>query len=133
MRSNALGERFTWFQEQIGEERTEPLSGVEFDELIVGYLHRFDEELEQINLKQSISKGRAHQHHSRLNAINITVEKETSDYNGGGWGVLNTNNKELLNITELTCMPFRLHQSMRRRQIQDVYGVGRQHAQSAEL
>lgn len=86
MRSNALGERFTWFQERIGEERTEPLSGVEFNELIVAYLRRFDDELEQINLKQSISKGRAHQHHSRMNAINITVEKETNEYNGGGWG-----------------------------------------------
>lgn len=50
------------------------------------YLKRFDDEVEQIELKQSISKNRAHQHFSRLNAIKITVEKETAEYNGGGFG-----------------------------------------------
>lgn len=50
------------------------------------YLKRFDDEVEQIELKQSISKHRAHQHFSRLNAIKITIEKESAEYNGGGFG-----------------------------------------------
>lgn len=85
MRSNVLGEKFAWFQERIEAERSEPLTGVEFAQLIDGYLQRFDEEVEQIELKQSISKNRAHQHHSRLNAIKMTLETETAEYNGGGW------------------------------------------------
>lgn len=85
-RSNVLGEKFAWFMERIGDaERTEPLQPAEFDEMISAYLRRFDEEVEQIELKQSISKGRAHQHHSRLNAIKMTVDTETGEYNGGGW------------------------------------------------
>lgn len=54
--------------------------------LIRRYLHRFDEEVEQIEIKQSIGKHRIHQHFSRLNAIKITIEKETAEYNGGGFG-----------------------------------------------
>lgn len=50
------------------------------------YLKRFDDELEQINLKQSISKNRSNQHASRLNIIKMTLEREVSEYNGGGIG-----------------------------------------------
>lgn len=50
------------------------------------FLERFDDEVQQIELKQSISKNRANQHHSRLNAIKMTVDKETAEYNGGGIG-----------------------------------------------
>lgn len=58
---------------------------------IFRYLKRFDDEVEQIELKQSISKNRAHQHFSRLNAIKITIEKESAEYNGGGFGKLISN------------------------------------------
>lgn len=82
-KANVLGEKFGWFSEQL-EERDTPLTPEEFLTLFDQYLHRFDEEIEQIKLKQSISKNRSHQHFSRESAIRMTLEKETSDFNGGG-------------------------------------------------
>ena len=50
-----------------------------------GFLSRFDEELEQINIKQSIGgKNRRKQHSSRLDAINHTMKIEKSDFEGCG-------------------------------------------------
>lgn len=52
------------------------------------YLRRFDEEIEQINIKQSISKNRTNQHASRLDVIKMTNERETNEYRGAGIGML---------------------------------------------
>lgn len=82
-RANILGEKFGWFSEQL-EATEDALTPQQFLDLCDLYLHRFDEEVEQIKLKQSISKNRSHQHFSRESAIKMTLEKETSDYNGGG-------------------------------------------------
>ena len=84
IKSNIMGEKLTWFLEHIEEDRTTPLTPHEFEELIELYLKRFDEELEQIALKQSISKNRSHQHAARQDVIKITLEKETGEYKSGG-------------------------------------------------
>lgn len=55
IKSNMIGEKLTWFIEHIEEGRTEPLSPPEFIDLMDEFLHRFDEEVEQIKIKQSIS------------------------------------------------------------------------------
>jgi len=83
VKSNILGEKFMWFTEALAD-RNSPLSNSEFDELINVYLKRFDDELEQINLKQSISKNRSNQHASRLSNIKMTLEREVGEYNSGG-------------------------------------------------
>lgn len=54
--------------------------------LLHRYLKRFDDEVEQINLKQSISKNRSNQHASRLSIIKMTLERENAEYNGAGIG-----------------------------------------------
>lgn len=82
-KANILGEKFAWFTEAL-EGKDEPLTPEEFLTTIQNYLQRFDEELEQIKLKQSISKNRSHQHFSRESAIKMTLEKETRDFQGGG-------------------------------------------------
>lgn len=79
-----MGEKLSWFLDHIEEGRTTPLTPHEFEELIELYLKRFDEELEQIALKQSISKNRSKQHVARQDVIKITLEKETGEYNTGG-------------------------------------------------
>ena len=89
IKSNLMGEKLTWFLEKVGEERQTPLMPKEFEELIELYLKRFDEELEQIALKQSISKNRARQHVARENVIRITLEKERNDFNSGGMELIN--------------------------------------------
>lgn len=59
---------------------------------ICRYLKRFDDEVEQINLKQSISKNRGNQHASRLSIIKMTLERENAEYIGGGIGKILTEN-----------------------------------------
>lgn len=82
-KANMMGEKFAWFTEQL-EGIEDAITPQRFMELFDLYLSRFDEEMEQIKLKQSISKGRSHQHFSRESSIKMTLEKEQSDYNGGG-------------------------------------------------
>lgn len=52
-------------------------------------MHRFDEELEQIKLKQSISKNRSNQHANRVDAIRMTLERENGEYDGPGIELMN--------------------------------------------
>lgn len=82
-KANILGEKFGWFSEQL-EDVDGPLTPEQFLQSFESYLRRFDEEIEQIKLKQSISKGRSHQHFSRESAIRMTLERETNEFNGGG-------------------------------------------------
>ncbi|XP_016924267.1 translation machinery-associated protein 16 homolog [Drosophila suzukii] len=89
IKSNLTGEKLSWFLAQIGEERTEPLSPQELEDLIELYFTRFDEELEQINLKQSIGKHRANQHAARKDVITMTLEKERNEYRTGGLELVN--------------------------------------------
>ena len=54
-------------------------------ELVNGFLSRFDDELEQINIKQAIGgKNRRNQHSSRVDAITHTMKTEKSDFEGCG-------------------------------------------------
>ena len=54
-------------------------------ELVNGFLSRFEDELEQINIKQAIGgKNRRNQHSSRVDAIPHTMKTEKSDFEGCG-------------------------------------------------
>lgn len=89
IKSNMMGEKLSWFLGQIEEDRAEPLTPQEFIDLIDEYLHRFDDELEQIKIKQSISKNRSTQHFARESAIKMTLDREVGEFNGGGMEFLN--------------------------------------------
>lgn len=47
---------------------------------------RFDEEIETIKLKQSISKNRVNQHANRLGILQMNIEREKGEYEGAGFG-----------------------------------------------
>lgn len=89
IKSNITGEKLSWFLGQIDEGRTEPLRPQELEDLIELYFTRFDEELEQINLKQSIGKHRANQHAARKDVITMTLEKERNEFRTGGLELMN--------------------------------------------
>lgn len=55
--------------------------------LYFSYLARFNEEIETIKLKQSISKNRANQHASRLSILKMNIEREKGEYDGAGIGM----------------------------------------------
>lgn len=50
-------------------------------------MNRFSDEIETINLKQSISKNRTNQHASRLAVIKMSMEREKGEFEGAGIGM----------------------------------------------
>ncbi|XP_053694541.1 translation machinery-associated protein 16 homolog [Sabethes cyaneus] len=82
-KANIIGKKLGWFAERV-EDKSEPLKSSEYLQLIELYLSRFNEELDQIKLVQSINKQRNNQYASREAAIRITLEKEVGGFNGGG-------------------------------------------------
>ena len=56
---------------------------------VLRYLHRFDDELEQIEIVNSIKGRSGQQHVARKDAIKMTLEIDNSDYNGQGIGKSN--------------------------------------------
>ena len=86
-RMSALSDKLIWIKENLPallDEEALPTSSVLL-ELIEGMLSRFDEELQQIEIKRSIGgKNRRNQHSSREDAIRQTLESEKSDFEGCG-------------------------------------------------
>lgn len=50
------------------------------------YLDRFNEELEQINIKSSIAGRQGRQHAGREDAIKMMLERDTRDFESSGLG-----------------------------------------------
>ncbi|KAJ2940205.1 hypothetical protein O0L34_g11772 [Tuta absoluta] len=79
IKQNLIGEKIMWFKERIPEECT-VCTKEQVLELIQTYLARFDEELQQIALKNSIGHRKGRQHASREDIINITKKKELEEF-----------------------------------------------------
>ena len=82
---SALGEKIAWFRDQLDEEVT-ICSLEKIGELIETYLARFDEELEQIQLKSQVGQRKGNQHASRTDTIEHTKKLEGDEYEGFGFG-----------------------------------------------
>lgn len=79
VKQNLIGEKILWFKERIPEgciilDKEQTLK------LIEKYLSRFDDELEQIALKNSIGQRKNRQHASREDIINITKKREMEEF-----------------------------------------------------
>ncbi|CAJ0930092.1 unnamed protein product [Ranitomeya imitator] len=85
LKLSILREKLEWFQSHLDPNQAE-YSKKEACELIESYLHRFDTELEQIELHNSIKGRQARQHGSRETVIKQTVERERRLYSGYGMG-----------------------------------------------
>eukprot|EP00092_Neocalanus_flemingeri_P011805 GFUD01012728.1.p1 GENE.GFUD01012728.1~~GFUD01012728.1.p1 ORF type:complete len:183 (-),score=80.77 GFUD01012728.1:61-609(-) len=86
-RLSALAEKFAWLRDNLPGVLDDEgqISKESMLELVGGLMSRFDEELEQINIKKSIGgKHRKNQHNSREDAINHTMQLEKSDFEGCG-------------------------------------------------
>ncbi|XP_053316063.1 translation machinery-associated protein 16 [Spea bombifrons] len=83
LRLSIISEKLQWFQNHIDPNKNE-YTKKEACELIESYLHRFDSELEQIELHNSIKGRQARQHGSRETVIKQTMERERRLYNGYG-------------------------------------------------
>ncbi|KAG8592564.1 hypothetical protein GDO81_000543, partial [Engystomops pustulosus] len=83
LKLSILREKLEWFHSRLDPNKTE-YNKKEACELIESYLHRFDTELEQIELHNSIKGRQARQHGSRETVIKQTIERERSLYSGYG-------------------------------------------------
>ncbi|KAJ8339739.1 hypothetical protein SKAU_G00343720 [Synaphobranchus kaupii] len=86
LRLNAIGEKLLWFQSQLDPAKTE-YTKQDVCDIIERYLHRFDAELEQIELVNGIKGRQGRLHGSRENVIKQTVERERALYEGNGFEI----------------------------------------------
>ncbi|XP_023655125.2 translation machinery-associated protein 16 [Paramormyrops kingsleyae] len=86
LRLNAIGEKLAWFQNQLDPAKEE-YTKQDACEMIERYLHRFDAELEQIELANSIKGRQGRLHVSRENVIKQTIERERVLYEGNGFEI----------------------------------------------
>ncbi|XP_030048538.1 translation machinery-associated protein 16 [Microcaecilia unicolor] len=83
LRLSLVGEKLQWFQSHLDTSKRE-YTKKEACDLIERYLHRFDGELEQIELHNSIKGRQGRQHFSRETVIRQTIERERLLYEGPG-------------------------------------------------
>ncbi|XP_066488073.1 translation machinery-associated protein 16 [Tiliqua scincoides] len=82
-RLSVVGEKLLWFQSHLDPSKVE-YTKKEACELAENYLHRFSDELEQIELQNSIKGRQGRQHSSRETVIKHTMERERELYDGHG-------------------------------------------------
>lgn len=92
---NILGEKISWFKEQLLPDVT-VYTPDQVDELLQVYLNRFDEELEQITIKHSIGGRKNRQHASREDIIRLNQKMELQEYKTCGIEI-----PDLLNTQQL--------------------------------
>uniref|UniRef100_A0A3B5KKV4 Translation machinery-associated protein 16 n=1 Tax=Takifugu rubripes TaxID=31033 RepID=A0A3B5KKV4_TAKRU len=101
-RLNVIGEKLLWFQGQLDPEK---MSYARKDacEIIERYLHRFDSELEQIELMNGIKGRQGRLHGAREAVIKQTIERERAQYEGIGFEIPDIlNGKHLKTFREWT-------------------------------
>ncbi|XP_048390350.1 translation machinery-associated protein 16 isoform X2 [Stegostoma tigrinum] len=83
IRLNIIGEKLLWFQRNLDPNKIE-YSKQEACEIIEKYLHRFDSELEQIELTNSIKDRQGRQHEAREAILKHSIECERIWYEENG-------------------------------------------------
>ncbi|XP_027030133.2 translation machinery-associated protein 16 [Tachysurus fulvidraco] len=86
LRLNLIRDKLLWFQSQLDSGKLE-YSKQEACEIIERYLHRFDSELEQIELANSIKGRQGRLHFSRETVIKQTMERERAQYEESGFEI----------------------------------------------
>lgn len=94
-RLNVTGEKLLWFQSCVDPTKTE-YSKEEACEIIEKYLHRFDTELLQIELANSIKGRQGRQHEAREAILKQTIERERLQYQENGLEI-----PDILNVKHL--------------------------------
>lgn len=97
LRLNLIGEKLQWFHSHLDPHLKE-YTKKEACELIESYMQRFDSELEQIELHNSIKGRQARQHVSRETVIKQTMERERALYDGYGMEIPDIVNAKHLKI-----------------------------------
>ncbi|XP_024115487.1 translation machinery-associated protein 16 [Oryzias melastigma] len=101
-RLNHIGEKLLWFQSQLDATKSS-YTRKDACEIIERYFHRFDSELEQIELSNGIKGRQGRLHGAREAAIKQTVERERAQFEGIGFEIPDImNGKHLKTFREWT-------------------------------
>ncbi|KAM9856501.1 translation machinery-associated protein 16 [Aulostomus maculatus] len=95
-RLSNIGEKLLWFQTHLDPEK-KTYTKKDACDIIERYLHRFDSELEQIELMNGIKGRKGRLHGARENVIKQTIERERADYEGNGFEMPDLINSKHLN------------------------------------
>ncbi|KAK2817212.1 hypothetical protein Q5P01_025403 [Channa striata] len=85
-RLSSIGEKLLWFQGQLDPEKTVYTKKDAYD-IIERYLHRFDSELEQIELMNGIKGRQGRLHGAREAVIKQTIERDRAQFEGVGFEI----------------------------------------------
>ncbi|XP_012686761.1 translation machinery-associated protein 16 [Clupea harengus] len=96
-RLNLIREKLLWFQNELDSE-TKEYAKQETCNIIERYLHRFDAELEQVELANSIKGRQGRQHGSREAVIKQIMERERAQYEGNGFEIPDIMNTKHLKV-----------------------------------
>ncbi|XP_071953728.1 translation machinery-associated protein 16-like [Antedon mediterranea] len=83
LKRGTLIEKLLWFQNELDPDK-DMFSKEEMHTIIEKYLHRFDEELEQIDIVKSLKHRKGRQHASREDVILATIAREKEIYQLSG-------------------------------------------------
>ncbi|XP_061849113.1 translation machinery-associated protein 16 isoform X2 [Colius striatus] len=101
LRLSIIGEKLQWFQSHLDPSKIE-YTKQEAGELIENYMCRFDAELEQIELQNSIKGRQGRQHGSREAVIKQTIERERQLYEGYGMEIPDIMNRKHLKFFRMS-------------------------------
>ena len=86
-----LGDKLLWFKDNVegvlSDENSNVLTKNMLLEMAKEYLDRFQDEIDQITLKNSIGgdkKNKKDRYRSRLDVIKLTIQTETDEFEGCG-------------------------------------------------
>ncbi|XP_063592404.1 translation machinery-associated protein 16-like [Penaeus indicus] len=88
LKLQVLGDKLLWFKKEM-DPSIEVFTSKDVLNMIQKYIDRNMEELEQINLKNSIGKRNKTQHASRESTIKIVHEQETALFRDNGFETVN--------------------------------------------
>ncbi|XP_063969111.1 translation machinery-associated protein 16-like [Lytechinus pictus] len=85
-KNSVLIEKLKWFQDALDPDKTN-YSRADAEEIVERYLERFEEELEQISIVNSIKSRSGRQHATREDVIKQTMNREEEQFNTCGFEI----------------------------------------------
>lgn len=96
IKQEQLRQRLQWFQDNMEPQKTS-FTRHDLAVMVTDYLERFKDELEQINIVNSVGNRQSKQHVARETAIRFTLEREKAEFEGVGIEVPDLINGKNLN------------------------------------
>ncbi|XP_035765965.1 translation machinery-associated protein 16 isoform X2 [Neolamprologus brichardi] len=107
-RLSNIGEKLLWFQSELDPAKA-TYTKKDACDIIERYLHRFDSELEQIELMNGIKGRQGRLHGAREAIIKQTIERERAQFEGVGFEIPDIINGKHLKTFRLADQLIKVH------------------------